>query len=105
MKLTAYRDKDRVHLRDLLGVGLLDPDLSTRLPVGLRQTVAAYSRHTRWLTELHFGLIQVRSGGLTFKSGQTCRCWSSLRRNFFWYISSRSIARNVVGFPVRSVKL
>jgi hypothetical protein len=25
MKLLAYRDKDRTHLRDMIGVGLLDP--------------------------------------------------------------------------------
>ena len=39
MKLTSYRDKDRVHLRDMLDVGLLDetwpsrftPDLTARL--------------------------------------------------------------------------
>lgn len=39
MKLTSYRDKDRVHLRDMIMVGLIDqtwtsrfiPDLATRL--------------------------------------------------------------------------
>ena len=39
MKLTAFRDKDRTHLRDLIDVGLVDnswvprlpPDLGTRL--------------------------------------------------------------------------
>jgi hypothetical protein len=39
VKLTAFRDKDRVHLRDLIDVGLIDatwlvklpPDLQTRL--------------------------------------------------------------------------
>src|SRR5688572_27440214 len=39
MKLTSFRDKDRTHLRDLLGVGLIDaawparfpPDLAARL--------------------------------------------------------------------------
>lgn len=32
MKLTAWRDKDRVHLRDLIGVGLLDATWPARLP-------------------------------------------------------------------------
>ncbi|MGI8604017.1 MAG: hypothetical protein ACR2OZ_13645 [Verrucomicrobiales bacterium] len=32
MKLTAFRDKDRVHLRDLIDVGLLDPAWFEKLP-------------------------------------------------------------------------
>ena len=32
MKLSAFRDKDRVHLRDLVGVGLVDADWLPRLP-------------------------------------------------------------------------
>jgi hypothetical protein len=32
MKLTSFRDKDRVHLRDLLGVGLIDATWAGRLP-------------------------------------------------------------------------
>jgi len=32
MKLTAFRDKDRTHLRDLIGVGLVDADWIERLP-------------------------------------------------------------------------
>jgi hypothetical protein len=32
MKLTAFRDKDRTHLRDLIDVGLLDPSSVKRLP-------------------------------------------------------------------------
>jgi hypothetical protein len=32
MKLTAWRDKDRMHLRDLAGVRLLDPALAAGLP-------------------------------------------------------------------------
>ncbi|MGE0479907.1 MAG: nucleotidyl transferase AbiEii/AbiGii toxin family protein [Phycisphaerae bacterium] len=35
MKLTAYRDKDRVHLRDLLDVGLIDESWYARLPTVL----------------------------------------------------------------------
>jgi hypothetical protein len=31
MKLTAFRDKDRTHLRDLIDVGLLDASILTRL--------------------------------------------------------------------------
>ena len=32
MKLTAYRDKDRTHVRDLIGVGLVDSSWLSRLP-------------------------------------------------------------------------
>lgn len=35
MKLTAFRDKDRTHLRDLIDVGLLDPTWPQRLPADL----------------------------------------------------------------------
>ncbi len=32
MKLTSFRDKDRVHLRDLIDVGLVDETWASRLP-------------------------------------------------------------------------
>ena len=32
MKLTSFRDKDRVHLRDLIEVGLVDATWAARLP-------------------------------------------------------------------------
>ncbi len=32
IKLTAYRDKDRMHLRDMIGVGLVDQSWTGRLP-------------------------------------------------------------------------
>jgi hypothetical protein len=35
MKLTAFRDKDRTHLRDLLEVGLLDASWVSRVPAQL----------------------------------------------------------------------
>jgi hypothetical protein len=35
MKLTAFRDKDRTHLRDLLDVALIDPSWVERLPLEL----------------------------------------------------------------------
>jgi hypothetical protein len=35
MKLTSYRDKDRMHLRDLADVGLVDPSWCGRLPAPL----------------------------------------------------------------------
>ncbi len=35
MKLMAWRDKDRTHLRDLIGVGLLDATWPARLPAPL----------------------------------------------------------------------
>ncbi len=37
MKLTAWRDQDRVHLRDLMGVGLLDEQMVRNLPPELVQ--------------------------------------------------------------------
>ena len=36
MKLTAFRDKDRVHVRDMIEVGLVDASWLPRLPVALR---------------------------------------------------------------------
>lgn len=36
MKLTSFRDKDRVHLRDLLDVGLVDASWLERVPATLR---------------------------------------------------------------------
>jgi hypothetical protein len=36
MKLTANRDKDRTHLRDLIDVGLLDTSILDHLPAELR---------------------------------------------------------------------
>lgn len=36
VKLTAWRDKDRVHLRDLIDVGLLNPDSVPDLPEQLQ---------------------------------------------------------------------
>jgi len=35
MKLTSFRDKDRVHLRDLMGVGLVDASWLAKLPAPL----------------------------------------------------------------------
>lgn len=35
MKLTSYRDKDRTHLRDLLGVGLINESWLTKVPFDL----------------------------------------------------------------------
>jgi hypothetical protein len=37
MKLTAFRDKDRTHLRDMLDVGLIDDSWPARLPVELAE--------------------------------------------------------------------
>jgi hypothetical protein len=37
VKLTAWRDKDRVHLRDLIEVGLLTPESDLELPLVLRR--------------------------------------------------------------------
>jgi len=41
MKLTSFRDKDRVHLRDLMEVGLLDADWLNRVPAALRPRLQA----------------------------------------------------------------
>ena len=35
MKLTAHRDHDRTHLRDMIDVGLIDESMADRLPVPL----------------------------------------------------------------------
>jgi hypothetical protein len=36
MKLTSFRDKDRVHLRDMIDVGLVDESWLERVPKPLR---------------------------------------------------------------------
>ena len=36
MKLTSFRDKDRVHLRDLMSVGLVDESWCAHVPAALR---------------------------------------------------------------------
>jgi hypothetical protein len=41
VKLTAYRDKDRTHLRDLIDVGLIDRSWLTRLPSELSTRLQA----------------------------------------------------------------
>ncbi|MDX2130688.1 MAG: nucleotidyltransferase family protein [Planctomycetota bacterium] len=41
IKLTAYRDKDRTHLRDLIGVGLIDRAWADRLPEPLAERLRA----------------------------------------------------------------
>jgi hypothetical protein len=41
MKLTAYRDKDRTHLRDLIGVGQIDDSWPARLPPPLGDRLRA----------------------------------------------------------------
>jgi len=41
MKLNSFRDKDRVHLRDMISVGLIDESWLGRFPDELRQRLAA----------------------------------------------------------------
>lgn len=41
MKLTSFRDKDRVHLRDLMGVGLIDHGWVARVAAPLRDRLQA----------------------------------------------------------------
>ena len=45
MKLSAFRDKDRVHLRDLHGVGLIDAGWLPRLPEALRRRLDEILAH------------------------------------------------------------
>lgn len=45
MKLTSFRDKDRVHLRDLIEVGLLDASWLQRLPPALRSRLQELLDH------------------------------------------------------------
>jgi hypothetical protein len=40
MKLTSFRLKDRVHIQDLDGVGLITPEIEAQLPELLRQRLA-----------------------------------------------------------------
>ena len=40
MKLTSFRDKDRVHLRDLIDVGLVDASWLTKVPAALQSKLA-----------------------------------------------------------------
>ena len=40
MKLTSFRDKDRVHVRDLDSVGLITPEMEAQFPEPLRQRLA-----------------------------------------------------------------
>ena len=45
MKLTSFRDKDRVHLRDLLEVGLVDETWLPKIPAPLRQRMQELLDH------------------------------------------------------------
>ncbi len=40
MKLTSFRLKDKVHVQDLDGVGLITPEIEEELPDLLRQRLA-----------------------------------------------------------------
>jgi hypothetical protein len=45
MKLNCFRDKDRVHLRDLLDVGLITPGIEESLPEVLRERLDNLKRN------------------------------------------------------------
>ncbi len=45
MKLMAWRDKDRTHLRDMIGVGLIDATWPTRLPALLGERLQQLLDH------------------------------------------------------------
>ena len=49
MKLTSFRNKDRMHLRDLLEVGLIDSSWPARFPPELAAAVARTDRKSRRL--------------------------------------------------------
>jgi hypothetical protein len=40
MKLTSFRLKDKVHIQDMDGVGLITPDIEAGLPLSLRERLA-----------------------------------------------------------------
>jgi len=40
MKLTSFRDKDRTHVRDMIGVGLIDRSWIERVPQVLSHRLA-----------------------------------------------------------------
>ena len=40
MKLTSFRLKDKVHIQDMDGVGLITPEIEASLPEVLRQRLA-----------------------------------------------------------------
>ena len=44
MKLTAFRDRDRVHLRDMIDVGLIDDDVVQQLPCLLAERLEQVQR-------------------------------------------------------------
>ncbi len=56
MKLTSFRDKDRIHLRDMIDVGLVDETWLPRLPAELSSRLKSF-----WITP---------------KVEQRCRCIS-----------------------------
>jgi hypothetical protein len=45
MKLTSFRDRDRMHLRDLLDVGLIDASWCARFPSGLAERLRDLIEH------------------------------------------------------------
>jgi hypothetical protein len=44
MKLTSYRDVDRVHVADMIGVGLVSAEVCASLPVQLQERLADIER-------------------------------------------------------------
>jgi hypothetical protein len=47
MKLTAFRDQDRVHLRDMIDVGLIDDSVTQRLPPELHKRFEQLQQNPR----------------------------------------------------------
>jgi hypothetical protein len=41
MKLNSYRDKDKTHLRDMIQIGLIDTNWTSRFPAQLAQRLQA----------------------------------------------------------------
>ena len=80
IKLTAFRDKDKVHIRDLIGVGLVDATWPARLPdrncgqdcsrcwTRLRDRIVAVNSAAASLFVMRGGMIP---SGRSLKVGQT----------------------------------
>ena len=45
MKLTAFRDQDRVHLSDMIDVGLIDDSVTEQLPIELAERFKQVQRN------------------------------------------------------------
>ena len=49
MKLTLFRDKDRVHIRDLISIGMIDENLVRSVLARIATTTSRANQRSRWL--------------------------------------------------------